>query len=144
MTEPAGSYADYAIALSTTTFFLPSHISFEPGATLPLATMTAALAIYQGLKLPTPWNPAPRGQKLPVLIQGGSSTVGAYALKFSKLSGPSPIITVAGSGIDFAQSLKAAGYIVDYQKGNVAADIQEDSGEAGRETAPCLRCHLRT
>ncbi|KIW14450.1 hypothetical protein PV08_07234 [Exophiala spinifera] len=134
MTYPGGSYAEYAVAPSTTTFFLPPSISFESGATLPLASMTAALALYQGLKLPLPWTPVPKGQHLPVLIYGGSSAVGAYALKFAKLSGLHPIITVAGSGIDFVRSLDCADYIVDYRRGNVAGEIRkilDDAAEGG-------------
>ncbi|KUL87436.1 hypothetical protein ZTR_04768 [Talaromyces verruculosus] len=99
MFQPHGSYAEYAIAPASTTFRLPANISFEAGATLPLAIMTSALALYQNLKLPLPWNPA--GKEHPILIYGGASAVGAYALKFAKLSGLSPIITVAGNGIDF-------------------------------------------
>lgn len=125
MFTPSGSYAEFAIAPVTTTFHLPPNIPFEAGATLPLASMTAALAMYQHLGLPVPWNPGPKGQKVPVLIYGGSSAVGASALKFAQLSNLSPIITVAGSGAEFVESLKAADYIVDYRKGNVVGDIKK-------------------
>ncbi|KAL3449125.1 chaperonin 10-like protein [Aspergillus insuetus] len=121
MFQPHGSYAQYAIAPASTTFRLPSNVSFEAGATLPLASMTAALALYQNLGLPLPWNPAK--SETPVLIYGGASAVGAYALKFAKLSGLSPIITVAGNGIEFVNSLYAADYIIDYRKGNVVEAI---------------------
>ncbi|KAL3466930.1 chaperonin 10-like protein [Aspergillus heterothallicus] len=122
MFQPHGSYAQYAIAPASTTFRLPPNISFEAGATLPLASMTAALALYQNLSLPLPWNP-PRTET-PVLIYGGASAVGAYALKFAKLSGLSPIITVAGNGIDFVKSLNAADYIIDYRSENVVEAVQ--------------------
>lgn len=121
MFQPHGSYAEYAIAPASTTFRLPANISFEAGATLPLAIMTSALALYQNLKLPLPWNPA--GKQHPILIYGGASAVGAYALKFAKLSGLSPIITVAGNGIDFVKSLNAADHIIDYRRGNVVEDV---------------------
>ena len=125
MFSPSGLYAEYAIAPATTTFHLPPNISFESGATLPLASMTAALALYQHLGLPTPWHPVPKGRHVPVLIYGGSSAVGAYALKFAKLSNLNPIITVAGSGADFVKSLGAADYIVDYRKGHVVEDVKK-------------------
>lgn len=125
MFTESGSYAEYAIAPATTTFLLPPTVSFEAGATLPLASMTAALALYQHLGLPTPWNPVPKGEEFPVLIYGGSSAVGAYALKFAKLSNLNPIITVAGSGIEFVKSLRAADYIVDYRGRNVPESIKK-------------------
>lgn len=121
MFEPNGAYAEYAIAPATTTFPLPPNVSFEAGAGLPLSAMTAALALYQHLKLPLPTEAGLKD--LPVLIYGGASAVGAYALQLAKLSGLGPIITVAGSGIDFVGSLGAATHIVDYRKGDVAKQI---------------------
>ncbi|KAK0637402.1 chaperonin 10-like protein [Bombardia bombarda] len=121
MGEPAGAYAEYAIAPFSTVFHLPPSISFEGGAGLPLSSMTAALALYQLLGLPLPT--VPGNKDIPLLIYGGASAVGAFALQLAKLSNISPIITVAGSGIDFVESLGAATHIVDYRKGDVAAQI---------------------
>ncbi|EAW14869.1 zinc-binding alcohol dehydrogenase family protein [Aspergillus clavatus NRRL 1] len=123
MFQPHGSYAQFAIAQTSTTFRLPSKISFEAAATLPLALMTAALALYQNLSLPLPWNPAKT--ETPVLIYGGASAVGAYAIKLARLSGLSPIITVAGNGIDYVKSLHAADHIIDYRRGKVVEEIQD-------------------
>lgn len=121
MGKPAGAYAEYAVAPATTTFPLPPNISFEAGAGLPLSAMTAAIALYQALSLPIPTTPGKKD--IPVLIYGGATAVGAYALQLAKLSNLGPIITVAGSGIDFVKSLSAADHIIDYRKGNVAQEI---------------------
>ena len=121
MGEKHGTYAEFTVVPASTTFHLPPNVSFEAGAGLPLSFMTAALALYQHLRLPLPTVP---GQKdIPILIYGGASAVGAYALKLAKLSKLNPIITVAGSGIDFVQSLDAATHIVDYRNGNIESDI---------------------
>jgi len=121
MGEPGGCYAEYTVCPVSTTFLLPPNVSFEEGATLPLAAMTAALALYQALQLPLPTVAGPKD--IPVLIYGGASTVGAYALKFAKLSKLNPIITIVGKGIDFVKSLDAATHIVDYRQGNVADEV---------------------
>lgn len=121
MGQPAGTYAEYAIVPVGTTFPLPANISFEAGAGLPLSFITAALALYQGLGLPLPTTPGTKN--IPILVWGGASAVGAYALQLSKLSQLDPIITVAGSGIDFVKSLDAATHIIDYRKGNVETGI---------------------
>jgi NADPH:quinone reductase len=126
MFEQKGAYAEYAVAPASTTFSLPPNILFEAGAGLPLSAMTAALALYQHLQLPTPT--AAGAKDIPILIYGGASAVGAYALQFAKLSKLSPIITVAGSGIDFVKSLYAATHIVDYRKGDVAKQIIDALG----------------
>ncbi|KAI5845078.1 chaperonin 10-like protein [Morchella snyderi] len=129
MLSPHGSYAEYAIAPAATTFHIPPKTSFEEAATIPLAAMTAALALYQQFRLPLPWLPAPEGQRNPLIIYGGSSAVGAFALKFAKLSNIHPVIAVAGSGIDYVKSLGAADHIVDYRKGNVVADLKAALGD---------------
>ncbi|KAJ9138414.1 GroES-like protein [Pleurostoma richardsiae] len=125
MGAPHGAYADYAVAPASTTFPLPPNISFEAGAGLPLSAMTAALALYQYLQIPLPTTPAgpADGRDEPLVIYGGASAVGAYALQLAKLSGIRTIITVAGGGIEFVRSLDAATHIVDYRRGAVEEDI---------------------
>lgn len=85
--------------------------------------MTAAVALYQYLQLPLPWSTV-SNKRIPLIIYGGSTAVGSFALKLAKLSNIHPIITVAGSGIDYVKSLGIADHIIDYRKGNVAADIK--------------------
>jgi NADPH:quinone reductase-like Zn-dependent oxidoreductase len=131
MGEAAGTYAEYAVVPALTTFHLPPNISFEAGAGIPLSFITAALALYQYLQVPLPTTPG--NKDVPILIYGGASAVGAYALQLAKLSKVGPIITVAGSGIDFVKSLDAADHIVDYRKGDVAQQILDVLG--GRKLA---------
>lgn len=50
--------------------------------------------------------------------------MGAFALKFAKLSNIHPIITVAGSGVDYVKSLNIADHVIDYRKGNVLEEIK--------------------
>lgn len=61
-------------------------------------------------------------------MYGGASAVGAFALKFARLSGCNPIITVAGKGIPFVQGLGIADAVVDYRAGDVAGKIREALG----------------
>ena len=49
-------------------------------ATIPLAGITAAVALYRNLELPPPWTPA--STPTPLVIYGVSSAVGSFALKF--------------------------------------------------------------
>ncbi|POR30911.1 Quinone oxidoreductase [Tolypocladium paradoxum] len=137
ITEPGGGYAEYALAPASTTFRLPPNISFEAGAGLPLVTMTAAISLYQALQLPLPTAAAAAGEGIPVLIYGGAMAVGAYALQLAKLSMLSPIIAVAGNGIEFVKSLNAATHIIGYRNGNVADKIIE----AVRAAAPGQKLH---
>ncbi|KAJ5301578.1 hypothetical protein PENANT_c002G10008 [Penicillium antarcticum] len=121
MLSPYGSYAEYAIAWEHTTFHVTENTSFEEAATIPLAGMTAALGLYQELKLPLPWSPAE--EPTPLVIYGGASAVGAFAIQFAKLSNIHPIIAVAGKAAPFVQGLlepSKGDTIVDYREGDEA------------------------
>lgn len=81
--------------------------------------MTSALGIYQTLSLPLPWQQAQN--PLPLIVYGGASAVGAYAIKFASLSNIHPIIAVAGNGIPFVETLldpSKGDIVVDYRKGH--------------------------
>ncbi|KAL4784903.1 GroES-like protein [Aspergillus varians] len=130
---PHGSYAEYAIAWDSTTFHVPEKTSFEEAATIPLAAMTAALGLYQELKLPLPWNPT--SEPLPLLIYGGATAVGAFAIKFAQLSNIHPLITVAGKGIPFVQTLldpEQGDVVIDYRDGDEAIRTQITAAAGGR------------
>lgn len=119
MLTPHGSFAEYAVGLEATTFHIPPTVSFEEAATIPLAGMTAALGMYQRLGLPLPWFPAQ--ERLPLVVYGAASAVGAFAVKLATLSNIHPIICVAGRGIAYVESLidrSKGDTIVDYRKGN--------------------------
>ncbi|KAI2469133.1 GroES-like protein [Annulohypoxylon bovei var. microspora] len=116
-----GSFAEYSIAPDWMTFLIPPNVSFEEAATIPTAAVTAAVGLYIDMKLPPPFDPikpVEGGKKMPILINGVSSAVGAFAAKFARLSGLGPIIGVAGRSSDFGKSL--VDYIIDYRKGEDA------------------------
>ncbi|KAK4182299.1 GroES-like protein [Podospora australis] len=106
-----------------------SVFEYKPGDRLPLFTawvthqahMLTAIALYQALQLPLPTVPGSKDTS--VLIYGGATAVGAYALQSAKLSGLGPIVTVAGSGIDYVKSLDVADHIIDYRQGNVTQTV---------------------
>ncbi|KAH8665990.1 chaperonin 10-like protein [Tricladium varicosporioides] len=121
MMSDHGSFAEYAIAWAYTTFHLPKKTSFEEGATVPLAAMTAAVGLYQCLRLPEPWNATTK--KTPLIVYGASGAVGAFTIKLARLSNIHPIIAISGRGHNFVEGLidrKKGDTIVDYRNGNEA------------------------
>jgi NADPH2:quinone reductase len=119
MLTPHGCFAEYAVGLEATTFHISTTLSFEEAATVPLAGMTAALGLYQRLGLPLPWLPAQ--ERLPLVVYGAASAVGAFAVKLATLSNIHPIICVAGRGTAYVESLidrSKGDTIVDYREGN--------------------------
>ncbi|KAK3617144.1 hypothetical protein LTR56_025495 [Elasticomyces elasticus] len=107
---PGGGYAEYAVAKAQATFHLPDKITFEEGAAIPLAALTA---------VPT----APATSSIPLVIYGGSSAVGSYAIQLALRSNIHPIICVAGRAAAHVESMidrSKGDTIVDYRKGDEA------------------------
>ncbi|KAI0783908.1 GroES-like protein [Irpex lacteus] len=117
-TNTKATFQQYSITPADTTAKLPSHLSLEQGATIPLALATAAFGLYsgqiptgelRGVELTPSWEEGGRGKYAgqPILIVGGSSAVGQQVIQLAKLSGFSPIITTAS--IKNTELLKSLG-----------------------------------
>ena len=62
---------------------IPAQMSDEEAATFGSIVTVAGMALYKGLKLPTP--DAPSKQAIPLLIGGGATGSGAMAIQLAKL-----------------------------------------------------------
>ena len=85
--------------------------------------------------LPTPWNPAARGTRTPLLVYGAGSSLGAFAVKLAKLANIHPIIAIAGA------STSAVADVLDASKGDVLLDHRKGEAElvkAVQNVAPDL------
>lgn len=134
MLVSGGSYAEYAIAWSYSTFHLPKHTSFEgafrtsiligvyltrltEASTIPLAALTAAVSLYSHHRFPSPWIPA--SESIPFIVYGASAAVGSYAIKLARNSNIHPIIAIAGKGSNYVETL------IDRSKGDTVIDYRE-------------------
>jgi NADPH:quinone reductase-like Zn-dependent oxidoreductase len=119
-----GAYAEYVRIDKGMTIPLPENISFEEGATLPLASITAALVIFQQLGFPFPGE----GKKdVPFLVWGGASSVGLYAIQLANLAGATVIAVASKQNHDLLKSLGAR-YTFDYKDPDVVDHIKDASG----------------
>ena len=96
--------------------------------------MTAAIGLYSNLQLPMPWQPATT--KVPLIVYGASSAVGAFAIKLANRSNIHPLIAIAGSGKDFVETLldrSRGDCVIDYRQGkdHLISAIQEALRQAG-------------
>lgn len=120
ITQPHGSYAEYAIAAQHATFHIPRKTTFEEAAAIPLAAMTAAVGLYGHLGLPQPWTPPTEPtEPTPLIIHGASSAVGAYAVQFARKSNIHPLICVAGRSRPYVETL------IDRSKGDLVIDYRD-------------------
>lgn len=100
-----GSYAEYVVADAEDFAIKPTEISFEDAAAIPLASLTAWKALFDGGKLE-------KGQR--VLIHGASGNVGGMAVQEAKLAGAYVIGTASGKNEDRVKNLGADEFI-DYK-----------------------------
>ncbi|EGY21418.1 Trans-enoyl reductase fsr4 like protein [Verticillium longisporum] len=145
MNTPHGAFAEYAIAPANTVFALPASVSYEEAATLPLAAYTSAVALFDRLEFPSPWD-AEAGRsgedkkKRPVIIYGASTAIGAFAIKLAQKANIHPVIAVGSKNsefvVPFLDSAKGD-RIVDYTAyktpDELVAALKDAAKEAGVE-----------
>lgn len=132
--EPGGTYAEFAIVPSWTTFHIPDDVSFEQASTVPLTAATASVGLFAavgGLGLPLPVQPA--AQPLPLVIYGASGSVGSFALQLAKQARFHPLIAVAGGGA------KQIAHLIDESKGDVVIDYRKGDAEVVKGIQSALK-----
>ncbi|TNY21205.1 chaperonin 10-like protein [Rhodotorula diobovata] len=125
-----GAYAEYTISPQNTVFHLGPKTSFEDAAALPLAYITAAIGLFKRLKLPEPGEEGDRDGA--VLVYGGATTVGVYALQLLKKAG-FHVVAVAGASQDVAKAY-GADEVIDYRgksEDDLASAIAASHGGKG-------------
>jgi len=115
---------------------IPSTLSFDEAASIPSGAGAAFDGLYGDRKgsgakqFTAPWEDGGidfyKGK--PILVFGGSSSVGQYVIQFAKLSGFSPIIATAS--MHNADPLKAIGatHVVD-RKSDIATEVKKITSE---------------
>lgn len=84
-----GVFAEYCVVEASLVFAIPDAITDPQAAVLPLAFATAVQAMFQWLALPEPEPGSKTAAKtaIPFLVNGGTSSVGQYAIQLGKLAG---------------------------------------------------------
>ncbi|KAJ3058628.1 hypothetical protein HDU98_005282 [Podochytrium sp. JEL0797] len=82
------TFQQFAAIPNALAISLPNNVSFEQGATLGVAGITAAVGLFKVLGLATPWAPdvLEKNKGTAVLIWGGSTSVGHVGELFVVLS----------------------------------------------------------
>ncbi|OBT65116.1 hypothetical protein VE03_04711 [Pseudogymnoascus sp. 23342-1-I1] len=116
---------------------VPAGFTLQEAVTLPNNLVTAFHATTADLGLPLPWprpaNPSPVHANSPILIWGGSSSCGQYAIQILTHWGYKNIIATASPvHHDFLRSLGAKA-VFDYRDPNVANLILESAGGANTD-----------
>ena len=103
-----GGFAQYVTAPEKAMIIKPAKISFEEGAALPMAALTALQALRDKGNIQ-------KGQK--VLIVGSAGGVGTFAVQLAKYF-DTEVTGVCGSNNALQASSLGADYVIDYTKEN--------------------------
>jgi NADPH:quinone reductase-like Zn-dependent oxidoreductase len=129
-----GAYAEYTVVPEHTTFKLADSVNLDEAVTLPLASMTAAINLFRKLDLPEPKEPAEKG-KIAVFINGGSTSVGHFAVQLAKAS-RLYVITTAGAASQLPKDA-GADVVLDY-RGKSAEELAKEVRKAADDAGVTL------
>ncbi|BGP12437.1 Zinc-binding oxidoreductase alcohol dehydrogenase [Rhodosporidiobolus nylandii] len=104
--EGEGSFAEKVVATGSLVWKVPENVPFEEAAAAGgIGPWTAIQALYMRLGLAPP--SAPTKDAEPILVWGGSTSVGLYAVQLLKLSGYKVIATASEKNWDLVKSFGA-------------------------------------
>jgi NADPH:quinone reductase-like Zn-dependent oxidoreductase len=128
-----GSFAEYLVADAELGVVpIPDGWSFEEAAQLAVCPLTALQCLHQSLELPSPSEVARTGgddRERAILIWGGASSIGQYAIQFAKLGGLRVLTTASPRNFDLVKDL-GADEAFDYNDENVVEKIRAATGNA--------------
>ena len=106
----SGAFAEFAATKANHIAQVPSNLTLEEAASLPLIGVSAIQAIHDHLELKS-------GQKL--FIHGGGGGIGSIAIQIAKSLGAYVTTTASGSDVDYVRSL-GADEVIDYATNDYA------------------------
>ncbi|KAJ2917357.1 hypothetical protein MD484_g3070, partial [Candolleomyces efflorescens] len=138
-------FQQYTTADVKTLAKIPSNVSYDEAASVPLALTTSWIGLYNpnpnGLGFDAPVSAAARGKyaNTPLIVLGGASSVGQLTIQIARLSGFSPIITTASTKHEeFLKSLGAT-HVLDRN-----ASLSDAKASVARITAKPIKVIVDT
>jgi len=127
-----GAFSEYLVVKADIGIVpIPDGWSFEEAAQLGVAPVTALQCLHETLELPSPFearSTAEQPQRT-ILIWGGASAVGQYAIQFAKLCGLRVLTTASSKNFDLVKGL-GADEVFDYRDEGVVERIRTATGSA--------------
>jgi NADPH:quinone reductase-like Zn-dependent oxidoreductase len=126
-----GAFSEYLVADAELGVVpIPGGWSFEEAAQLGVPPFTALQTMHQTLELPSPFEArSTTDPQRSILIWGGASAVGQYAIQFAKLGGLRVLTTASSKNFDLVRGL-GADEVFDYHDEGVVEKIREATGNA--------------
>ncbi|MDA8483141.1 NADP-dependent oxidoreductase [Pseudomonas resinovorans] len=123
-----GSYAEFACVSRESVVVMPDNLDFASAASVP----TPALAAWAGLFDEGGLRP---GMK--VLVHGGGSAVGGFAIQFARCAGARTVATCSADNADRARTLGAE-CAIDYRTADIGDEVRRWSPEGVDLVLDCI------
>lgn len=125
------SFQEYSRTDAKVVGKIPDNVSNEEAAGIALAGMAAAVGLYHsaGRGLAGPWDDSKAGKGRAIIVLGGSSSVGQYAVQFARLSGFDKIITNASATHKGSLEKLGASVVLDRKTQTSAEDFVKEVGD---------------
>jgi NADPH2:quinone reductase len=97
---PQNGLQEYAVLHEQFTARIPDNITDDDAATLPTNLIASLIALFHDLPIPAPWTGEAEQFDYPnttLLIIGGGSVAGRYAVQLAKLAGIGRIVVLGGN-----------------------------------------------
>ena len=130
--QPNGAFSEYVVADAELQLVpIPSGWSFEEAAQLGVAPLTALQCLHETLQLPSPFEARSTTEQpqRTILIWGGASALGQYAIQFAKLGRLRVVTTASSKNFDLVKGL-GADEVFDYRDEGVVEKIRVATGNA--------------
>lgn len=132
---PRGAFAEYLVIEASLVYPIPDSTSYQEASVLPLPIATAIQAMFQRLNMPEPSKPAKT--TFPFLVNGGTSSVGKYAVQLGKMAGAYVIATGSKKNHDLLLSL-GADAAIDYNDADWPEQVRKKSHDGLEHVLDCI------
>ncbi|KAM0714217.1 hypothetical protein Q7P37_010004 [Cladosporium fusiforme] len=126
---------EFVVIEASLLYAIPDSTSYQDASVLPLPIATAIQAMFQRLNMPQPSKPAK--STFPFLVNGGTSSVGKYAIQLGKMSGAYVIATGSKKNHDLLLSL-GADAAIDYNDADWPEQVRQKSHDGLEHAFDCI------
>lgn len=122
-TSAESGFQEYTVLTTQMTTPIPSTVSYESAAVIPLGLSTAACGLFQKDQLSLQYpslNATPTGKTL--IIWGGSTSVGCNAIQLAVAAGYEVITTCSPRNFEYVKKLGAS-QVFDYNSKTIIPDL---------------------
>ncbi|KAH8812162.1 putative alcohol dehydrogenase [Xylogone sp. PMI_703] len=130
-----GAYQEYSLLQDNATTKITDRITYEEGATLPMAVATAGVAIFLRQNVPRAVSASP--QPGIYLVWGASASIGTAAVQIARRIGFTVFATASPQHHDYIKKLGAT-EVFDYHDPKVVETIVAAAKAAGKTITHCF------